>query len=327
MNLTGRNMDRKEINVAILGATGHIAKGLIYNYCKKKDCRLFLFSRSVERVEKFLDTIENKEAKILVNHYEVFDNFQYDVIINCVGMYDLKRIEESGIELFRLTESFDNLVLDHITKYPGTIYINLSSGAVYGDVFNEPANENTIARIDVNHMKIEDFYTLAKLHSEAKHRALSQLNIIDIRIFSYYSRFLDINSKFFLSEIIRCIFEKKDFVTNSKDIVRDYVHPLDLLSLIYLIEEYAQNNKINQALDVYSLKPVTKFEILDFFKIHYGLKVIINEDVNAGRAGLKNEYYSLNKKAEMLGYIPRYTSLQGIEEETRELLKNAGEFL
>ena len=40
--------------IAILGATSHIAKGLILNFIKSKENELFLFARIPKKVKKFL---------------------------------------------------------------------------------------------------------------------------------------------------------------------------------------------------------------------------------------------------------------------------------
>jgi hypothetical protein len=46
--------------------------------------------------------------------------------------------------------------------------------------------------------------------------------------------------------------------------------------------------------------------------------------VNA--TGSKPHYYSLNKRAGDFGYQPEFTSLEGIVQETRVMLKARGEF-
>ena len=39
-------------------------------------------------------------------------------------------------------------------------------------------------------------YALSKINSEIKHRKLKHLNIIDLRLFSFFSRFMNLKSKF-----------------------------------------------------------------------------------------------------------------------------------
>jgi hypothetical protein len=80
--------------------------------------------------------------------------------------------------------------------------------------------------------------------------------------------------------------------------------------------------KINEVFDVFSLEPATKFEILDLFKENFGLKYKVVEVINIPNAtGNKEYYYSINKRSEVLNYIPKHTSLESILIETKAILK------
>jgi nucleoside-diphosphate-sugar epimerase len=220
--------------------------------------------------------------------------------------------------IFHLIETFDNMVLDYLGKHPETLYINFSSGAAYGVAFDMPVNGATCSNWHINNISEADYYGIAKFHSEAKHRALKKLNIVDLRIFSYFSRFINLESKFLLTEIISYIKEGKEFITDSNNIVRDYIHPKDLHSLI---EKCIEKYKINDVFDAYSLKPVTKFEILDYFKNKYRLNYIVKTDVNIiALTGSKDNYYSNNRHAQEIGYKPQFTSMDSIIQESKEIL-------
>ena len=308
-------------NFAILGATGHIAKSLIFQFCKQRKYRLFLFVRSLERMQNFLKIIghDKNNDDIILKSFEEFERGKYNTVINCVGRSDPSKLRVIGSSIFRLTEKFDNLILDYLERVPDTLYINFSSGAVYGTNFNVPVSENDLATINVNHIDSSSFYRITKINAEAKHRALKSFNIIDLRIFNFFSRFIDVNAKFLINEVISCIKQGKEFVTIPGNITRDYVHPKDLLSII---EKSIDKQKINEAFDVYSLKPVTKFEILDYFTAQYGLKYIVKSDKRISTAtGSKEHYYSNSKKAQKIGYIPQFTSMDSIIQESKALLK------
>jgi hypothetical protein len=77
-----------------------------------------------------------------------------------------------GSDIFKITEKYDDMVLEYLKLHKETKYFFLSSGAVYGGNYQKPVDENTVATIDINNLKSTDWYTLAKLHAEAKHRAL-----------------------------------------------------------------------------------------------------------------------------------------------------------
>jgi len=147
---------------------------------------------------------------------DMFPLDEYDVVINCVGVGRPEKIEEVGFDIFSITEKFDNLVIDYLQKNRKCIYINFSSGAVYGKNFKRPVDQGSISSLNVNSIDISDAYSLAKINSEAKHRALQGYNIVDIRIFSYFSRDIDLNAKFLLSEAMSSIKDNKTLFTRKR---------------------------------------------------------------------------------------------------------------
>lgn len=303
--------------IAILGATSHIAKGLIYGLHRTGDSTLHLFARSPDRIHEFLSSIDCRK-NAAVNSFDSFARSSYDVIINCVGIGDPGKLRGKEALIFGITEDYDNLILDYLESHPSAFYINFSSGAVYGTEFKKPVDGSTRFAVDVNNMTSSENYGIAKLNAEAKHRALTAYNIVDLRIFSYFSRFIDLQSKFLLTEILSCIGEKKIFETGPDNIIRDYVHREDLLRLI---EACTSPKTLNHAFDVYSLKPVSKFEILDFFSRQYGLEYSIKDlPLGASPTGSKDHYYSICRKAEQTGYSPQFTSLDCIMLEAKAIL-------
>lgn len=294
--------------IAILGATSHIAKGLILNFMQSKEDKLFLFARFPKKVKDFL------EAHSLGSHRHIYDfkhfrREKYDVIINCVGLGTPVKVKEANGEVFKLTEEFDNMILEYLQRYPDTLYINFSSGAVYS--------------ISVNDIKPEHYYGIAKLHQEAKHRALKKLNIVDIRIFSYFSRFIELDSGYFLTELIKSLKRGKAFVTNPRDFVRDFIAPCDLFDLICLI---IKTKPFNGAIDAYSSMPVSKFKLLNYFVKNYSLKYTINRSLKLTcPTGIKSRYCSISRKAAGLGYRPKFSSLETVATESKYILGVANE--
>lgn len=310
-------MNLQPKRIAILGATGHIAKGLIEGLRHHNQYELFLFARSPQKLKTFLEQIRYRSAVLL--KFPRFKNEKYDVIINCVGIGDPAKLQEIPWEIFQITETFDNLVLDYLRHHPQALYINISSGAVYGKDFRQPAADSTATYLEANHLSPKDYYGIAKINAEAKHRAWSQWYIVDLRVFGYFSRYIDLTAKYFLNEILLCIKNQRGLLTDPVNIVRDYVHPRDLVSLF---EKCMANPTINDVFDVYSLKPVTKFEILDYFSAHHGLKYKMHENLKVGSAtGRKEHYYSRNHKAERIGYIPQYSSLETVIQESQIILE------
>lgn len=80
--------------IAILGATGHIAKSLISNFKRSENYNLYLFARSDEKLNNFLKSINYSEnvEKISLND---FNKKKYDAVINCIGISDPEKLKIS----------------------------------------------------------------------------------------------------------------------------------------------------------------------------------------------------------------------------------------
>jgi nucleoside-diphosphate-sugar epimerase len=295
------------IKIALLGATSHIAKNLLIEFNKKQLYQLYLFARSPESCVQFQKE-HSKSITLLVYPFEDFNNHHYDVIINCVGIGDPGKLADQMDAIFTVTEKFDQMIIDYLKFINDqALYISLSSGAAYNSAFDHPADELSYSKISINNVKPTDYYAVAKVNSEVKHRALSKLNIVDLRIFVFFSRYIALDSKFLMTQIIACLRSKTRLKTSADNIIRDYVHPKDLIKLIELCIE---KNKINEVFDVYSLKPIEKFGILQCFSEKFGLQyeVTYNHTITSA-TGNKLNYYSTNRKAESIGYKPRISSL------------------
>ncbi|WP_019556957.1 NAD-dependent epimerase/dehydratase family protein [Thiomicrorhabdus arctica] len=301
------------MKIAILGATSQIAKDLIISFSEYTDYECVLFSRDVARVDKqFLDL--NIKISYLNLTYESFSEHDaYDVIINFVGVGDPAAAKKMGADIFAITEHYDNLALNYLKVHPGCKYIFISSGAVYGGSFETPVNENTQATVTINNLKETDWYAIAKLYAEAKHRALSDYSIIDVRVFNYFSHTQDMNTRFLITDIVRAIQMKEVFKTSPENIVRDFITPDGFFDLVQAI---IKAKPTNIALDCYTKSPVEKLVLLSELESRFGLPVEISDFTDVVNAtGSKLKYFSLNKIAEMIGYAPQKTSLEGIVEQ------------
>jgi hypothetical protein len=311
----------KKRKIAILGSTSHIAKGLIYNFLKNDEFDLYLYVRSANKASNFLTSIGKFPDKdcLVSEGFTDFLKYNYDVIINCVGIGTLNKHKGNYSAYFTVTEEYDNLVIAYLRdKCSDALYISFSSGAVYGRGFFEPAGENTANCFSVNHISKEDYYAIARLNAEAKHRAFDDLNIVDLRLFSYFSRFIDLADGYFITEALNCILNKNIFITDDVNFVRDYVGPEDLF---LMIEKCLGAGKINAAFDVMSVKPVEKKEILDYFSSEYGLKYKTGSVLNyVSPTGFKNVYYSKYFNAARVGYKPGFSSLETIKKESNYIL-------
>jgi len=301
------------MKIAILGATSQIAQDLILSFSINKDYDFSLFGRNIELLEKWINS-ENLSEKYQIQEYSEFVNHQkYDVIINFVGIGDPAKAQKMGSDIFKVTEQYDDMALEYLKQHKKTKYIFLSSGAVYGGNYQEPVDKDTVATIDINNLKSTDWYTIAKLYAETKHRSLSDLSIIDVRVFNYFSHRQNMDARFLITDIVRAIKNKEIFKTSADNIIRDFITPPDFYRLIQAIINF---KPINRAVDCYTKSPISKFDLLDGLGDKLGLEYEIDNSIDIVNAtGVKLNYYSTNSAANSIGYTPIYTSLDGIFKE------------
>lgn len=299
------------MKIAILGATSQIAKDLIISFRKySPEFTVFMFSRSPEKVEhQFQQLKENIEYPNF--SYDEFGKHHYDVIINFVGVGDPAKALVMGSDIFSITEQYDSLALNYLSKKPQTKYIFLSSGAVFGGDYKQPIDGATKSIVDINNFKHTDWYAVSKLYTEAKHRAFQDYSIVDIRVFNYFSSTQSIESRFLIADIVRAIRDKEILVTSKVDFFRDFLHPIDFFQLIMKVIEV---EKTNMALDCYTKKPIEKLELLKECSSRFGLDYQFVQNAGVNATGSKLCYYSTNHIAHALGYKPLYTSLSCVME-------------
>lgn len=307
------------MKIAILGATSQIARDLIISFSQHTDDQCILFSRSPAKVSVWLDGID---SKLIYPSYEYSDFMcgEYDAIINFVGVGDPARAKEMGSLIFGVTYQYDQLALDYIKLHPECKYIFLSSGAVYGDVFSKPVDNNSVAQVPINNLGANHWYTIAKLHAEARHRALSDLSIVDVRVFNYFSHRQNISARFLITDMLRSIRDEIVLQTSPENIVRDFLHPDDFYQLIVCI---LNGGNINTVVDCYTSSPVDKVTLLKAMKEEFNLCYEVSSEANfmLNATGVKSHYYSLNRRAEGFGYTPCLTSLGGVLLEVYKSLK------
>jgi len=298
------------MKVAVFGANSHIAKDLIQNFVDKTDYSLVLFSRYPEEITSWMLEHGCKSDRFISTSYAGLDfREKYDLLINFVGVGDPASAKKMGAKIFDVTAKYDQLALDYILENKNCKYVFLSSGAVYGGSFEQPADFDTESKININSLNASNWYSVAKLYAEARHRSLENLSIIDVRVFNYFSRNIDLNSRFFISDLVNAIRDRKIFETSMDNIVRDFITPDDFFNLIKAITK--KQGLLNTALDCYSKSPVDKKTLLQKIEEEYEFSYSYKE-VGINATGMKLNYYSINKKAEKLGYFPSHSSISGI---------------
>ena len=298
------------MRLAILGATSQIARDLIQSFAAQNTNALVLYARRPQAVTEWLFSV-NLAGRYPVHDYDAFSTVEhFDAILNFVGVGNPVAAAAMGASIFDVTLHYDELALDYVRQHPACRYIFLSSGAAFCASFDAPVDANTLATVPINNLQPQNWYGVAKLHAECRHRSLAHLPIVDIRVFNYFSRTQDMDTRFLITDILCAIRDKSVLKTSADYIVRDFIHPSDFCSLVNLILTAPE---INAVVDAYSKAPVDKPTLLAVMHEKFGLQyetVQMGAGVNA--TGGKAHYYSTNKKAAEFGYQPKLTALEGV---------------
>ena len=303
------------MKIAILGATSAIAKDLILSFSDEH--KLELYSRRLSDVTTWM--LENNLHNFTSQSYTEFKYARdLDVIINFVGAGSPEKVIKLGEQIFEITETFDKMALDYIQKNHECKYIFISSGAVFGDNFNTPADSAKQSVFPINNLQPQHYYGYAKAMAEIRHR-ISSRNIFDIRVFNYFSPSVNINYRFMITDMIRSIKDKSVYRVDRTPIVRDYVGPLDFYQMINVL---LRQGSMNTATDIYSRQPITKESLLTAMSQRYGLEYeTTGAPVGLVATGVKQNYYSVNTAAYALGYRPTLSSMENIFLTVDKILK------
>ena len=296
------------MKIAIFGASSLISKDLIINFIKHNpDFKLHLFSRNKSILKEWLNSNNILKNIETINEYEAFVlNKKFDVVMNFVGIGDPTKLKKIGEDIISITNHYDDLVIKYLKKNIKTKYIFMSSGIV------EHKEDNKSKRL-ANH------YLTAKLNAEKKHRSMKDLSIVDLRIFNYISKTIDLNSSFLITDIFNAVINKKVFKTNSLNIYRDFVGSDDFYRLILCAIEYSL--PINMSIDCYSRSHTDKITILEMLSSNFNLKYELNDNLHfESPSGEKLKYYSTKMNGGIIGFEPSYSSLDTISLELKRII-------
>jgi len=298
-------------DVWIVGATSHVAKALIAENLACQNWKLTLVARSPEKVEAFLSSL-GYHLPVTILPMKVLENLPsgIEVMINCVGFGTPSKQREAGISLFWVTEEVDNFILRYLENHSSCCYVNFSSGAVYGTAMQSPVGPGAVAELALDPIRPDDWYRISKIHQETKHRAMGNRWIVDLRLFSFFSRFVDLDAGFLMSDVARALKKDEVLPVSATEIYRDYVAPSDLYRLIGSVFE---NPGINCSVDTYSSRHISKSELIRFLEDQFGLRTRSMESGRSSPTGQKPYYFSRNDLANRLfGYTPQLTTWDGI---------------
>lgn len=308
------------MKIAILGATSQIAKDLVLSFAASSEHELALFARRPAAVRDWLADVGLADRYATFDFQDFTTDCPFDAILNFVGVGNPAQAAAMGATIFDVTLQYDELALSYLKQHPTCRYIFLSSGAAYGASFEAPVDAKSTASIAVNNLLPQDWYAVAKLHAECRHRSLSDLPIVDIRVFNYFSHTQDLSARFLITDILRAIRDGVVLRTSSDFMVRDFLHPSDFFQLV---DSLLNAPPVNDVVDCYSCAPINKINLLTEMQETFGLRYETQEASGVNATGSKPHYYSLNKRAADFGYRPLLTSLEGVMKEAMTVLKQS----
>lgn len=310
------------MRIAILGATGHVGTCLAEGLGTDPRFAVVALARNQDKLRAMLDALPGG-ARCEGLPLDELERQSFDAIVNCIGEGDPGAIAADPGDVLVLTERIDARTMSYLLDHPAARLVNFSSGAAYGGAFDTPVRDESPAAFPVNALGPSDAYGVAKLASEMRHRAASGLAITDLRLFGFFSRHIDASRRYFMNDVVAAVTSRNVLRTGAADVARDYVDPTDLTALVAAALTADRHNDV---FDVYSTAAVRKSEVLLEFAQRYGLKYSIDPSLDTSSAtGHKLHYYSLSKRAERLGYTPRFSSIETLVRQTDAVLRQEGE--
>lgn len=306
-------------SIALLGGSGYIGRSLLYEILtSSREMKVFVFSRDIKKMQSIIDDfglIDNQ--RYFVCHIKDFSSGRYDYVINATGVGDPSILSKDPLSVFSVTEMVDSLVISYLILNKDVLYLNLSSGAVYGDIFDTPITEGQSTRLSLSFGDAYHCYSSAKIISEIKHRSHSDLWIVDLRVFAFFSRFFEKGSSFFLSELAFSVKKMTTFITDGSDFERDLINGAELYACILCVIDYGKSNNF---FDVCSLKPFSKKDLLLDVSKRFEWNYVEEKELLDNK---KNFYYSKGGKASsVFGYSSKSTAKDIFFEELQKYMNN-----
>lgn len=244
-------------------------------------------SQIARSIKRFFSGHEIMPFCRTMDNYDSFGREDYDLVVNCVGVSQPVQQKKENKEIVKISNHFDNLALKYAESNKNCLYVFFSSGVIH-----EAGNSE---------------YKKSKQLAEKRHRN-SEANVIDLRVYSFFSRFSNINSGFYMDEIVKCMQTKNCLGLFPVPLYRDYVAPVDIANFILSL------NKNNRTYEIFSAHTVSTFDIARHFK-QYGLRYK-EKDIDIPITGIKEHYYAKRHD----GFKPTKTSMETIIEEVKYIL-------
>lgn len=303
--------------IRIVGASSAIAQDFLRVTNRSVSGHSFhLYSRKFE----FLDELKLSNLQVITHNFDDFKTAdECDVILNFIGLGSPSRVARESSRLEELDLEVDLACIRLLELNPEATYIYMSSGASYGSDFSSPAiDENELPQKSKFDLP-RDTYGWVKRSTEARHRALPQYKIINIRIFGYASRNMDLDAGFLLSDLAKSLVTGNTVRISTEVAYRDFINPGFFHEDINFCLE---KNIPNTSIDLTSSAPLGKGELVDALARIFGLKVKREELPSHSDSTSKRNYFSLSKRLRDFGFTNTYSAIDMVLEEFQAINKS-----
>ena len=296
--------------IRIVGASSAIAQDFLRVSSKVGSQHVFhLYSRDFS----FLPALKINNLTIFTHKFSDLEIAEEcDAVLNFVGLGSPSRVALESSRLEPLDLKVDLACMRLLELKPEATYLYMSSGASYGSNFSTPAvDANELPEISKFDLPRE-MYGWIKRSAEVRHRSLPQYKIINLRIFGYASRNMDLNAGFLLSDLAKSLVTGVPARISSEITHRDFINP----DFFYEVVNYClENNLPNTSLDLVSTSPLGKHELVAALEGIFGLKVVWDETPSKSNSISKSNYFSQSTRLRESGVGINKSALEMVIDE------------
>ena len=316
MWLTNMGNNSKK-TIRIVGASSAIAQDFLRVASKVGSEHMFhLYSRDFG----FLPALKINNLTIFTHSFSDFEIAEgCDAVLNFVGLGSPSRVALESSGLGPLDLKVDLACMRLLELNPEATYLYMSSGASYGSDFSIPAvDANELPEMSKFDLPRE-VYGWIKRSTEVRHRSLPQYKIINLRIFGYASRNMDLNAGFLLSDLAKSLLTGEPAQISTEITHRDFINPEFFHELVdYCLE----NNLPNTSLDLVSTSSLAKDELVAALEGIFGLKVKWEETPPKSNSISKCNYFSQSTRLGDYGFVNNKSALEMVIDELQAIVSS-----
>lgn len=316
-------------SVFLTGGTGFFGKWLLesFIYINEKldlNTKITVLTRNPESFlnefpfyNDYKKTVSFVKGDILTYDFNLDEIFQF--IIHAATSADEKLNLSNPISLADSIINGTKNILNFAIKNPVISFLNISSGAVYGDQFAEVSNikEDDCFNLDLYNPKASYYESkrTAEMYTSLYFEKYN-LPIKTARCFAFVGPYLPLKKHFAIGNFIYNVLNDQNIVLQSNGrSIRSYMYMSDLIIWLLIILTKGNNNN---AYNVGSDNPISIKNLAELVSKNTKSKVIIEErDIN----NINNVYLPSIIKAKSLGLNIK-VNLQDSIDKTIKFYKN-----